>query len=279
MDDPAPIASLAVATGPYQVRSLTPGRCGDGCPAVEVWSYAERFGRPGAGLGHGGVLRRAESGRYPYARLAYVEAPVAGRRCRAGNRVPPRGVARSGRTRPTRSSRWRRRVSGSGSRSLPPVPRTAGSSTGWRGTSRPSGGTPSGRPAAARRGDPALGGCARGLRAAPAARTHRRLGLLRRPHPIHHRPPEPIRVQVRFRGRDVRGGRTGPRPGSPAGLRPCAVSGSGWRPACCFWSPARAPSSRSAESSTSDGTRWWSSSGETARPGETSTRFRPPAGR
>jgi aminopeptidase N len=79
MDASAPIASLAVAAGPYQVRSLTPGRCGDGCPVVEVWSY------PGEGDGPGRLGRAwemvefyaARAGRYPYGRLAYVAAPVA----------------------------------------------------------------------------------------------------------------------------------------------------------------------------------------------------------
>ncbi len=79
MDAPAPIASLAVAAGPYQVRSLAPGRCGDGCPLVEVWSYPGDAGRPGA-LGRAWEMLEffaARAGRYPYGRLAYVEAPVA----------------------------------------------------------------------------------------------------------------------------------------------------------------------------------------------------------
>ena len=78
MAAPAPIATLAAATGPYQVRSLTPGRCGDGCPVVEVWSY------PGDGGGSGAFGRAwemvefyaARAGRYPYGRLVHVEAPV-----------------------------------------------------------------------------------------------------------------------------------------------------------------------------------------------------------
>jgi len=76
MDAPAPIASLAVATGPYEVRSLTPGRCGDGCPAVEVWSYPGDGGEPGA-LGRVWEMVEffaARVGRYPYGRLAFVEA-------------------------------------------------------------------------------------------------------------------------------------------------------------------------------------------------------------
>lgn len=78
MDAPAPIASLAAATGPYQVRSLTPGRCGDGCPVVEVWSYPGDDGESGA-LGRAWDMVEfyaARAGRYPYGRLAYVEAPV-----------------------------------------------------------------------------------------------------------------------------------------------------------------------------------------------------------
>jgi hypothetical protein len=78
MDAPVPIASLAAASGPYQVRSLTPGRCGEGCPVVEVWSY------PGSGTESGALGRAwevvefyaAKVGRYPYPRLAHVEAPV-----------------------------------------------------------------------------------------------------------------------------------------------------------------------------------------------------------
>ena len=76
MDAPAPIASLAVATGPYEVRSVTPSRCGDGCPAVEVWSYPGDGGEPGA-LGRVGEMVEffaARAGRYPYGRLAFVEA-------------------------------------------------------------------------------------------------------------------------------------------------------------------------------------------------------------
>jgi aminopeptidase N len=79
MDVPIPIASFAAASGPYQVRSLTPGRCGDGCPVVEVWSYA-------GDSATGGLTRAwemveaiaAKAGRFPYGRLAHVEAPVAG---------------------------------------------------------------------------------------------------------------------------------------------------------------------------------------------------------
>jgi aminopeptidase N len=78
MDAPAPIASLAVATGTYQVRSLTPDRCGDGCPVVEAWGYPGDDGEP---VGFGRAWEMAEfyaarAGRYPYGRLAYVEAPV-----------------------------------------------------------------------------------------------------------------------------------------------------------------------------------------------------------
>jgi aminopeptidase N len=77
MDAPAPIASLAVATGPYEVRSLTPGRCGDGCPAVEVWSYPGDGGESPA-LGRAWEMVEffaARVGRFPYGRLAFVEVP------------------------------------------------------------------------------------------------------------------------------------------------------------------------------------------------------------
>jgi aminopeptidase N len=78
MDAPAPIASLAVATGPYEVRSLTPDRCGDGCPAVEVWSYPGDGGEPGALARAWEMVEffAARAGRYPYRRLAFVEAPA-----------------------------------------------------------------------------------------------------------------------------------------------------------------------------------------------------------
>jgi aminopeptidase N len=78
MDTPAPVASLAVATGPYEVRSLTPGRCGNWCTAMELWSY------PGKGGGAGAFGRAREmveflaarAGRFPYGRLVFVEAPA-----------------------------------------------------------------------------------------------------------------------------------------------------------------------------------------------------------
>jgi aminopeptidase N len=80
MDAPAPIASLAVATGPYEVRSSTPGRCGDGCSAVEVWSYPGGGGEPGALARVGEMVEffAARVGRFPYGRLAFVEASAAG---------------------------------------------------------------------------------------------------------------------------------------------------------------------------------------------------------
>ncbi len=78
MDTSAPLSSLAVASGPYVTRVLTPGRCGDGCPLVEQWSYG------GGSSETAGPTRAwemvewlaARAGRYPYARLAFVEAPV-----------------------------------------------------------------------------------------------------------------------------------------------------------------------------------------------------------
>ncbi len=77
MDAPAPLASLAVASGPYRVRGLTPGRCGDGCPTVEEWTYAG--GAEPAGPASAWKMVEwlaARAGRYPYPRLAFVEAPV-----------------------------------------------------------------------------------------------------------------------------------------------------------------------------------------------------------
>jgi hypothetical protein len=78
MDAPAPVASLAVATGPYEVRSLTPGRCGDGCPAIEVWSYPGDGGEPEAFRRAWEMVEflAARAGRYPYGRLVLVEAPA-----------------------------------------------------------------------------------------------------------------------------------------------------------------------------------------------------------
>jgi aminopeptidase N len=79
MATPAPLTSLAVATGPYEVRSLTPGRCGDGCPAVEAWSYPGDGGAPAA-LGRASEMVEffaGRAGRFPYARLAFVAAPAA----------------------------------------------------------------------------------------------------------------------------------------------------------------------------------------------------------
>jgi aminopeptidase N len=79
MDAPAPVASIAAASGPYQVRTLAPGGCGEGCPPVEFWSYGSDAAAPAAfpGLGEMLSLYAARAGRFPYARLAYVEAPVA----------------------------------------------------------------------------------------------------------------------------------------------------------------------------------------------------------
>lgn len=77
MDATAPIASLAAATGPYRVRAVVPGSCGEVCPMVEVWSYggSEAAGAV-EGLGAMLTLYAAKAGRYPYSRLTYVEAPV-----------------------------------------------------------------------------------------------------------------------------------------------------------------------------------------------------------
>ncbi|MGH7580485.1 MAG: hypothetical protein ACREM9_09970 [Gemmatimonadales bacterium] len=93
MDAPAPLPSLAVASGPYQVRSLMPGRCGDGCPRVEVWSYPAAAGESG-GLEQAWEILEflAERvGRYPYGRLAHVEAPVAAAVAAPGMVLHPEG--------------------------------------------------------------------------------------------------------------------------------------------------------------------------------------------
>ncbi len=140
MATPAPLTSLAVATGPYEVRSLTPGRCGDGCPAVEAWSYPGGGGVPAA-LGRASEMVEffaARAGRFPYARLAFVAAPAAA--AAPGIVFYPEGSSGDGGP-PTRFSPWRRRASGSGSRYLRPARKTAGSPTDWQGTSRRSGGT------------------------------------------------------------------------------------------------------------------------------------------
>jgi len=98
MDDPAPIASLAVATGPYEVRSLAPGRCGDGCPALEVWSYPGDGGEPGA-LGRVWEMVEffvARVGPHPYGRLAFVEAPAGSAAAAPGIVFYPEGATGDG---------------------------------------------------------------------------------------------------------------------------------------------------------------------------------------
>jgi hypothetical protein len=73
MDEPAPVALFAAASGSYRVRNVTPGRCGDGCPAVEMWSHAD------SGVGKAWEILEffaANVGRYPYPRLAHVAAAV-----------------------------------------------------------------------------------------------------------------------------------------------------------------------------------------------------------
>jgi hypothetical protein len=92
LNQPVSIASLAAASGPYRVRSLTPGRCGDGCPWVEVWSYGADSVR--GGLARAWEMVQAIAGkvdRFPYPRLAHVEAPVAEVRSKAGIVFYPEG--------------------------------------------------------------------------------------------------------------------------------------------------------------------------------------------
>jgi hypothetical protein len=77
MDAPAPVAAIAAASGRYQVRTLAPGGCA-GCPPVEIWSYGNGEATPPAYQGLGAMLALyvGRAGRFPYDRLAYVEAPV-----------------------------------------------------------------------------------------------------------------------------------------------------------------------------------------------------------
>ncbi len=98
MDAPAPIASLAVAAGPYRVRSLTPGRCGDECPAVELWSYAADGADTAAFQRAGEMVEflAARVGRFPYRRLAHVEAPVAAPQSAPGMVFHPEVVTGNG---------------------------------------------------------------------------------------------------------------------------------------------------------------------------------------
>jgi aminopeptidase N len=99
MDAPAPIASLAAATGPYEVRSLMPGRCGDRCPAVEVWSYPG--GGELGGLGRAGEMVEffaARAGPYPYGRLALVETPAGSAAAAPGIVFHPEGSPADGGT-------------------------------------------------------------------------------------------------------------------------------------------------------------------------------------
>jgi aminopeptidase N len=78
MDYPMPITALAAATGPYQVRSLTPRRCGNGCPVVEMWSYQGADGEPSRFERAWEIVEfyARNVGRYPYGRLVHAEAPV-----------------------------------------------------------------------------------------------------------------------------------------------------------------------------------------------------------
>jgi hypothetical protein len=74
MDEPAPVPALAVASGAYRIRSLTPSRCGDGCPVVEAWSLDDSAAFSGAWVMVDFFTRRV--GRYPYPRLIHAEAAV-----------------------------------------------------------------------------------------------------------------------------------------------------------------------------------------------------------
>ena len=94
MDEAAPVAALAVASGPYRIRSLTPARCGDGCPVVEAWS-----------LGDSAAVSNAwemveffagKVGRYPYLRLVHVEAAGPGAFAAPGVVLHPQGSLSGG---------------------------------------------------------------------------------------------------------------------------------------------------------------------------------------
>jgi aminopeptidase N len=95
MEASAPIASLGVAAGPYSISSLTPGRCGDGCPNVELWRYpADQTGVGAFGRVWEMVeFYAARAGRYPYVRLAYVEAPIRAAVAAPGIVFHPEGLA------------------------------------------------------------------------------------------------------------------------------------------------------------------------------------------
>jgi aminopeptidase N len=79
MDAPAPVASLAAASGSYRVRAVPRGECGADCPPIEIWSYDDGEAMPTDGESLAALAARyvGRAGRYPYDRLAYVEAPVA----------------------------------------------------------------------------------------------------------------------------------------------------------------------------------------------------------
>lgn len=77
MDGPAPIASLAVAAGPYRVHEVGMTSCSARCPVIEVWTYGSD--RPATTMRNAGEMVEfytARAGRYPYPRLAFVAAPV-----------------------------------------------------------------------------------------------------------------------------------------------------------------------------------------------------------
>ncbi len=92
MDTPAPVASLAVASGSYRVQALPRGECGADCPPIEVWSYDGAV-TPAAGESLAALVARyaGRAGRYPYDRLTYVEAPVASPVAAAGIVFVPEG--------------------------------------------------------------------------------------------------------------------------------------------------------------------------------------------
>ncbi len=100
METPAPVASMAAAAGPYQVRPLETLECGTRCPPVEIWSYGNDAADPAAspGLAEMVALQVGRAGRFPYARLAYVEAPVGSPVAAPGIVFVPQGRLTSGAT-------------------------------------------------------------------------------------------------------------------------------------------------------------------------------------
>ncbi len=255
MDTSVPLSSLAVASGPYGVRVLTPGRCGDGCPMVEHWSYAGGSSeRPGLSRAWEMVeWFAARAGRYPYARLAFVEAPVRAPVAAPGMVLIPEGAA-SGGADSTLALATARQWFG-----LAVSPAAAEDRWVVDGLARylaslwrdPTG-----------RATDAPGPASDDRRGARAMRALRGTvgdsvffaGL----SALHRRSRPPDREPRGLRAGDVGRRGTGPRPGDRAGVRTCALSGAGWPPRDSS-RRARADFFRCAGSSRWGAIRWSSS--------------------